>query len=207
MDSRLLQTAIALLAEKGWPALSMEAIAERAGVSRATVWRHGLTRTTVERVLRHRLVADYQQLVSQPLRIDRPADQQIVGALTRLCEVAERNLPLLAHTETAFHGPDLDAVGATLDYFGPWLRILALGSADHSVPAPDDPMQFITTVTNMVLLTYVHLRAHHAETYPTAEYTALLVVRLATRGFLPHVSQPTDTLAIQNQKPGEPSKY
>ncbi|MEV4621122.1 helix-turn-helix domain-containing protein [Asanoa sp. NPDC049573] len=185
MDSRLLQTATALLAERGWSALSMEAIAERAGVSRATVWRHGLTRGAVERVLRQRLAADYQDLVCRQVSTDRSAEQQLTSALISLCAVAERNLPLLAHTETAFHGPDLDAAGISLDYFGPWLRILEQAAADGSIPVPEDRVTFIATVTNMVLLTYVHTRAHHADAYPTPEHTARSIVDLATRGFLP----------------------
>ena len=63
MNEELLAVATAILNERGWSAVSLDAIAERAGVSRATVWRHGLTRTAVERVLRRRLVADYRELM------------------------------------------------------------------------------------------------------------------------------------------------
>src|SRR5258706_3972445 len=110
MNEDLLDIAIALLHEQGWPALSLDAIAERAGVSRATVWRQGLTRAAVERVLRHRLVADYRELMWEPLISSGSGAQRMSDALMALCVVAERNLPLLTHTETAFHGPDLDAV-------------------------------------------------------------------------------------------------
>lgn len=47
MNERLLGIAIILLHEDGWSALSLDAIADRAGVSRATVWRQGLTRAAV----------------------------------------------------------------------------------------------------------------------------------------------------------------
>ncbi|WP_018349663.1 TetR/AcrR family transcriptional regulator [Longispora albida] len=183
--SALLDTAIALLHERGWSALNLESIAERAGVSRATVWRAGLTRSAVERILREQLAADYRELMWVPLTGPGPGDQRLTAALLALCAVAERNLPLLAHTETAFHGPDLDAAGIQLDYFGPWLRILELAAADGSLPMPEDPYTFIGTLSNAVLLTYVHLRAYHAQPGDTAEHTARQVVNLLANGYLP----------------------
>ncbi|MEV6524628.1 TetR/AcrR family transcriptional regulator [Longispora sp. NPDC051575] len=183
--STLLDTATALLRERGWSALSLDTIAERAGVSRATVWRAGLTRTAVERVLRQRLADDYRELMWAPLTGPGPGDQRLAAALMALCAVAERNLPLLAHTDTAFHGPDLDAAGIELDFFGPWMRILELAAADGSLPAPADPYTFVGILSNAVLLTYVHLRAHHAEPGDTAEDTARQVVALLAQGYLP----------------------
>ena len=63
MNEELLTVATAILNERGWSALSLDAIAERAGVSRATVLAAGLTRTAVEEVLRRRLMADYRSLM------------------------------------------------------------------------------------------------------------------------------------------------
>jgi AcrR family transcriptional regulator len=189
LNARLLDVAIELLHDKGWPALSLEAIAERAGVSRATVWRQGLTRGAVERILRHRLVADYRELMWEPLTKAGSGRERFAEALRALCEVAERNIPLLAHTETAFHGPDLDAVGVTLDFYGPWLRILDLAVADGSLEPAEDPAAFIAALTNMVLLTYVHLRAYHAEWGWTPQRTADCVVDLVSRGYLPRPAQ------------------
>ncbi|HCT81176.1 MAG TPA: hypothetical protein DGG94_14775 [Micromonosporaceae bacterium] len=181
----MLEVAIQLLHEKGWQALSLDAIAERAGVSRATVWRQGLTRAAVERVLRHRLVADYRDLMWEPLTHGGPGEQRLEQALLALCAVAERNLPLLAHTETAFHGPDLDAVGITLDFYGPWLRMVDLAVADGSLEPPEEPRMFIGALTNMVLLTYVHLRAYHADGGWTPQRAAGFAVDLVSRGYLP----------------------
>jgi AcrR family transcriptional regulator len=185
MNEELLTVAITLLHDKGWAALSLDAIAERAGVSRATVWRHGLTRTAVERVLRARLVADYRELMWGPLTQDGPGWRRLADALAALCVVAERNLPFLTHTETAFHAADLEAVGLSVDFFGPWLRIIDLAVADGSLAPPEQPMAFVSGLTNMVLLTYVHLRAYHAEFAWTPERTTAFLVDLVSRGYLP----------------------
>lgn len=185
MDRRYLAVATELLDEEGWSALSLDRIAERAGVSRATIWRAGITRTSVERLLRLRLVADYQELVAQTAGsgLDR-----LVSALRSLCEVAERNLPLLAHTDLAFHGPDLDAIGVEFDYFGPWLQILEQAATDGSLPPVDDPPRFIVALTDSLILTYVHLRAHHGDYGWPADRTADHLIDLLTHGFAPRTS-------------------
>lgn len=185
MDSRLLAVATELLDEDGWSALSLDRIAERAGVSRATVWRAGLTRTNVERLLRLRLAADYQELMWRPLTVAGSGLDRLEMALRSLCEVAERNLPLLAHTDLAFHGPDLDAIGVELDYFGPWLQILEQATTDGSLPAIEDPSRFVVALTDALLLTYVHLRAHHGDYGWTTSRTADHLVGLLTLGFAP----------------------
>ena len=185
MNEELLSVATAILNEQGWSALSLDAIADRAGVSRATVWRHGLTRTAVEQVLRQRLVADYRDLLWGPLTSDGSGADRLATALTTLCEVAERNLPFLAHTETALHGPDLDAAGLAVDFYGPWLRILELAVADGSLAPPEQPTAFVAALTNMVLLTYVHLRTYHTPWGWTPERTATVTVDLVSRGYLP----------------------
>jgi AcrR family transcriptional regulator len=185
VDSRLLAVATQLLDEDGWTALSLDRIAERAGVSRATVWRAGLTRTNVERVLRLRLAADYQELMWRPLTTAGSGLDRLEMALRSLCDVAERNLPLLAHTDLAFHGPDLDAVGVELDYFGPWLQILEQAASDGSLPPIEDPPRFVVVLTDALLLTYVHLRAHHGDYGWSPDRTTDHLINLLTNGFLP----------------------
>ena len=189
MDRELLAVATAILNEQGWSALSLDAIAARAGVSRATVWRHGLTRGAVELQLRRQLVADYRDLLWGPLTAEGPGADRLAAALAALCAVAERNLPFLAHTETALHGADLDAAGLEVDFYGPWLRMLELAAADGSLEAPEQPTAFIAVLTNMVLLTYVHMRTYHTQWGWTPERTTAVTVDLVSRGYLP---RPTD---------------
>jgi AcrR family transcriptional regulator len=202
MNEDLLAVATAILNERGWSAVSLDAIAERAGVSRATVWRHGLTRSAVELVLRRRLVADYRELLveapfadgSDPLLPGsdalRPGSggRRLAAALAALCAVAERNLPFLAHTETAFHAPDLEAAELTVDFYGPWLRILDVAVADGSLEPPEQPTAFVAALTNMVLLTYVHLRTYHTEYGWTPQRATAVTVDLVSRGYLPRPS-------------------
>lgn len=185
MDQELLAAAVRLLDEEGWPALRLERIADAAGVSRATVWRHGLTRRAIEQLLREQLVADYQALMWAPLTMPGTGRERFAAALRALCAVAERNLPLLAHTDTAFHGPDLDAAGLRIDYFAPWLRIIEQGQADGSLAPVEQPHLFAALVSDTVLFGYVHLRAHHSQYGWTAETACAAVVDLVANGYLP----------------------
>jgi hypothetical protein len=136
-------------------------------------------------VLRRRLVADYQELMWHPLTMPGSVLDRLQAALRSLCAVAERNLPLLAHTDLAFHGPDLEAIGVELDYFGPWLRILEQAAADGSLPPVDDATRFVVLLTDSLLLSYVHLRAHHRGYGWPPERTADDLIGLLTHGFLP----------------------
>lgn len=185
MDKDLLAVAARLLHDEGWPALRLERIAEEAGVSRATVWRHGLTRGAVEQLLREQLAADYQALMWQPLTMPGTGRERFAAALRALCAVAERNLPLLAHTDTAFHGPDLEAAGLSIDYFAPWLRILEQGQADQTLAPVAEPHRFVVLVTDTVLFGYLHLRAHHRRYGWTPEQASDAVVGLVANGYLP----------------------
>lgn len=139
-------------------------------------------------MLRRQLVADYRELLWAPLTGAGTGEERLENALLALCAVAERNLPLLAHTETAFHSKDLEAANTTLDFYGPWLRILDLAVADGSLAPPQEPRTFIGALTNMVLLTYVHLRAYHTENGWTAKRSPGYVVELVARGYLPRIT-------------------
>jgi AcrR family transcriptional regulator len=185
VDQKLLAVAVELLDEEGWSALKLDRIADRARVSRATVWRHGVTRGSVEAVLRAELVRDYRDSLWGPLTMDGTGQERLTAALRALCEVSERNLPLLAHTDEAFHGPALDAMGIELDYFGPWLRILEAGAADGTLDPVPDPERYVTALTNLVMLTYVHLRALHGDYGWQPEETRDYLVKLVAEGYLP----------------------
>ncbi len=188
MNEDLLAVAARLLHEEGWAALRLERIAEAAGVSRATVWRHGLTRRAVEQLLREQLAADYQALMWEPLTMPGSGSARLAAALRALCAVAERNLPLLAHTDTAFHGPDLDAARLSIDYFAPWLRIIEQGKADGSLGPVAEPRRFAVLVSDTVLFSYVHLRARHRDYGWTPEAASDAVVDLVANGYLPPAS-------------------
>ena len=57
--------------------------------------------------------------------------------------------------------------------------------ADGSLEPPEQPTAFVAALTNMVLLTYVHLRTYHPQYGWTPQRTAAVTVDLVSRGYLP----------------------
>lgn len=185
MNRALLDVAVALLTEHGWEALNLDRIAERAGVSRATVWRHGITRTSVERELRLRLAADYRDLLWPVLARSGTGAERLAAGLDALCELADRHLALLAHSEMFLHDAEVVDDGVEVNLLMPFVRFVEEGVADGSLADVGDPWPFAAMLTNTVVLPYVHLRVHHAEWGWTPERTREYVLGLLAKGYLP----------------------
>ncbi|WP_344178758.1 hypothetical protein [Kribbella lupini] len=60
-----------------------------------------------------------------------------------------------------------------------------LTAADGTLSPPDDRERYVVALTNLVLLTYVHLRALHGQYGWGAEDTATYVVELLASGYEP----------------------
>src|SRR5436190_21416799 len=103
MEETLLEATVAVLGDEGWDRLSLERIAERAGTSRVTLWRRGITRDALVDALLTRLTDDYQRSLWSILTSPGTGRARLEGALRALCEVADRHLQLLLASDTAFH--------------------------------------------------------------------------------------------------------
>lgn len=188
MDRKLLEVAEALLAENGWAAVNLDRIAESAGVSRATVWRHGLTRTSVERELRRRLADDCRDLLWPALEAPGDAATRLRACLEALCELADRHLALLAHSDQFLHEAELLKDGEPVNMLDPIVSLLEAGVRDGSIADVGEPWPYAAMLSSAVVLPYVHLRAHHAEWGWTPERTRRYVLGLAADGYLPRES-------------------
>jgi AcrR family transcriptional regulator len=185
VNRRLFDVAVALLAEDGWDALNLDRIAERAGVSRATVWRHGVTRTSVERELRRRLATDYRDLMWPILARPGTGAERLEAGIGALCELADRHLALLAHSEMYLHDAEVIDDGVEVNLLAPFVRFLEDGGADGSLTPVDEPWPYTALLFSAVTLPYVHLRVHHAEWGWTPERTRTYVLDLLGNGYLP----------------------
>lgn len=185
MNRELFDVAVGLLREYGWAALNLDRIAERAGVSRATVWRHGITRTSVEAELRKRLARDYRDLLWPVLTMSGTGAERLSAALGALCDVCDRHLALLAHSEMFLHDTELVDDGDEVNMLLPLVRALEEGIADGSVADIGEVWPYAAMLSNAVTLPYVHLRVHHAEWGWTAERTRRYLLELVGSGYLP----------------------
>ena len=163
LDPRLLEAATSVLAETGWDGLTQEHVAERAGMSRVTTWRQGVTRERIIGALLDRLGEDFRTSLWPVLTAPGSGAERLVLGLERLCDVIDRHQPLLKATNRAFHWGFREEYGAQhMNFVEPYARFLAEGSADGSLRKVEGDLdEAAEVVFNMTCWTYLHLRAEH----------------------------------------------
>lgn len=181
-EERALHAARETIAEVGWHEATLERIARRAGMSRMTLHRHGVTREVIRDRLVEALVADHQAALWPSLTAAGSGRARLRMALCAQCEVTERNLELLDALEAGprdamFHEPGAGALTREV-FTAPLQRLLRDGMADGSLGACE-PEEEATLLFNLIGWTYGHLRTGHGWTPSRA---ADAVVRVALDG-------------------------
>ncbi|WP_203783906.1 TetR/AcrR family transcriptional regulator [Asanoa ferruginea] len=180
LDPRLLDAAIAVLAETGWEGVTLEKVAERAGQSRSTVWRKGVTRDGLLAALLDALADDFRLSMWPLLTSDEPGRVRLEQGLAVLCQVIERHLPLVLASDEVFHQGDPGR--RQLNYLDPYRRFVRDGQADGTLAGGDSADEVAEVAFNCVAWTYSHLRGRHQWSAERAEQK---VIRLVMHGLLP----------------------
>jgi AcrR family transcriptional regulator len=165
MDDKLLAAATDVLGATGWDRLTMGDVADRAGVSRATLWRQIGGKEELRRELLRRLLLDYREAMWPVLTARGTGRDRLRLALDTMCAVLDRHLALLSAFDTAFHETGLfDEPGDSAtkeNVVAPLVRLILDGVADGTLAPPNDPDEAGVLVFNAVCWPYVHLRHHH----------------------------------------------
>jgi AcrR family transcriptional regulator len=149
----------------GWPQVTLERIAEQAGISRVTLHRRGITRTQLLGRLAERAAAEYRDAMWPMLTGEGTGEERLRRTLNAICNLAEQNLSLLIALDTeanaaVFHDTG-DQEALTRDAFTePIERVLRDGFADGTL-RETDPRETATVLFNQVGWTYIHLRTGH----------------------------------------------
>ncbi len=159
LDPKLLHATISVLAETGWQGVSLERVAERAGRSRVTLWRQGVTREGLLAALLGAIADDYREAMWPVLTGPGTGRDRLVRAVTALCDVIDRHLPLVLASDTVFH-QDQHAE-SQVAYLDPFVRFLREGAADGSLHPRGRIDDVADVVFNTVAWTYTHLRGRH----------------------------------------------
>jgi AcrR family transcriptional regulator len=154
VSPKLLDATVTVLADAGWDGLSLERVAERAGLSRVTLWRQGVTKESLVDALLERLSADYRDVMWPVLTADVNGAERLARALDALCDVADRHLELLLISDEIFHR-------ARGNFLEPLTRALREGYADGSIRRMGSADDAADGLFNTVCWSYVHLRARH----------------------------------------------
>jgi AcrR family transcriptional regulator len=163
VEAQLLDATAAAIARWGLSETTLERVAAEAGMSRATIYRRGVTREQLIAALTEQAADSFRTAMWPALTGPGTAAQRLHTALTAICIAADAHLPLLAglflaHGEV-FHRPGPDAL--LVDVFAePFERLLRDGAADGTLRAVP-PTLTATVLFNTVGWGYIHLRASH----------------------------------------------
>src|SRR5438552_2449002 len=163
MDDAVLDAAQAILEEHGLEGLSLERVAERAGRSRVTLWRQGVTKESLITGLLQRLTDDFQQEFWPALTGSGSGRQRLSASLKALFEVADRHLDLLAVSDQVFHwaAERCEFPGGSQGFLGPFVNALLLGARDGSLVNQERAADTADVLFNTACWGYVHLRHRH----------------------------------------------
>ena len=160
-DERLLAAAARGLQDAGWQGLTIEAVAEAAGLSRVTAWRLGASREALIASLLSQLGQDYRQAMWPAIVGTGTARERLDRAIDALFDVIDTHLPLLVASDTVFHR----ATATRINFNEPFSRLFDNGRIDGSVAAiADDPEESSDLIFNALCWPYVHLRGRHGWT-------------------------------------------
>ena len=160
-DERLLAAAARVLQDAGWQGLTIEAVAEAAGLSRVTAWRLGASREALIASLLSQLGQNYRQAMWPAIVGTGTARERLDRAIDALFDVIDAHLPLLLASDTVFHR----ATATRINFNEPFTRLFEDGLIDHSVaPIADDPAESADLLFNTACWPCVHLRGRHGWT-------------------------------------------
>lgn len=159
VSEQLRRATIEVLRERGFAGLTLERVAEQAGIARSTLWRQRLSREALIGALVGELAEDFHSTMFPVLTSGGTGRERLVRGLEALCELLDRHLPLMLATDEAFHQDT--APGVPPDYLRPFIRFLGEGVDDGSLPPVEDEVMTADLAFNGVAWPYVHLRGRH----------------------------------------------
>jgi AcrR family transcriptional regulator len=155
IDDALLDAGMSALIEDGLPGMTLDRVAARAGTTRVTLWRQGITHDRLIAGLIKRMTQRYRDALWPILTAPGTGRERLTRALGALCQVADQHLPLLLATDTAFH----EAYILTRhDFIEPLERLLRDGAADGTLRSVEVE-EMAPVLFNCVCWAYIHLRA------------------------------------------------
>jgi AcrR family transcriptional regulator len=175
MSDDLYQATVAVLAETGWDGLTLERVAERAGRSRVTLWRNGVSRESLLDTLLRRLAGDYRDAMLPVLTSSGPPRERLERAMHALCDVVDKHRDVLAVSDEMFHRAA--ATGdVPMKFLDPFLRILGDARAAGQVRGKAKDIDLADVLFNGVAWPYLHFRVRHQ--WPAARARRLLFATL-----------------------------
>jgi AcrR family transcriptional regulator len=152
-----------VLVKHGYAGLTLERIAEEAGLNRVTLHRRGLSKDQIFNALVAQTVQGYRDAFWPALAADGTGAERLQIGLDAMLEDTERNVDVLlavrAQVDTLYH-QDEDAERPAYTVVDPIELLVRDGVADGSL-RESDPKETALLLSNWVGWTYLHLRTAH----------------------------------------------
>ncbi len=176
MDEELYRAAAQVIGESGWEALTMDRVAERAGRSRVTLWRNGVTRESLVDGLLRRLSEDYRDRMLPVLVATLAPRERLEQTMHALCDVVDKHATLLSVSDDMFHRA-YAAGTVPLGFLDPFIQAIREARAAGSLRGParagkSRDVEIADVMFNTVAWPYLHLR--HRHNWPPARARSLL---------------------------------
>jgi AcrR family transcriptional regulator len=185
VPGRLLDAAMAVLADDGWDGLSLQSAAEPAGLSRVTAWRQAASKDHPVAALLARLETDYRDTLWPILTAQGNGADRLERAFGALCDVADQHLPLLLASDAAFHWASEGAV-QPFSFIEPLTRLIRDGVADNSLSPSEDSQTTGDVIFNAICWPYVHLCGRHGWTDAKARGFLIDLIMTSLRNSASH---------------------
>ncbi|UIX29256.1 TetR/AcrR family transcriptional regulator [Streptomyces sp. GQFP] len=178
LATRALDCVVELLADHEWEQLTLQQVADRAGVTRVTLWRQLGGKDELRDALLHRFAEDFRAALWPVLVQPDNGAQRLEAALRATCLVIDKHLVPLMAFPTRFHElhtahPGADDPATVVE------RILSDGVQDGSLRLPADLRRSAELVFSAVFWPYIHLRDNH---HWDGETSRELLVGMTMRG-------------------------
>jgi AcrR family transcriptional regulator len=175
VHDELVPATVAVLKEIGWDGLTLEKVAERAGRSRVTLWRNGVTRESLLENLLRQLAADYRDAMLPVLVAPGTPRDRLERTMNALCDVVDVHADVLSVSDEMFHRAA--HVGNTsMNFLDPFLRAIADARATGAIRTRTKDLDLADILFNGVAWPYLHFRVRHQ--WPAARARRLLITTL-----------------------------
>ena len=160
IDDKLREATVAVLAEHGWSGVTLERVADRAGRSRVTLWRQGMTTQVLLDGLLDALSTDWQQTFA-PVVADTGSTgrELLVQVLDSFCDLMDRHIALLLGSDLIFHR-EQERNGAVV-FLEPFEIAVRRGARDGSLHPKARVDDLAEVLMVAVAFTYAHMRGRH----------------------------------------------
>lgn len=175
VHDELVPATIAVLGEVGWDGLTLEKVAERAGRSRVTLWRNGVSRESLLETLLRRLAADYREAMLPVLVASGTPRERLERTMNALCDVVDKHADVLSVSDEMFHRAGHIA-NSPMSFLDPFLRAIADARAAGAITTRTKDLDLADVLFNGVAWTYLHFRVRHQ--WPAARARRLLITTL-----------------------------